>query len=165
MAGSTSVQIGWDGFRYNPPDERFKIGLALSGGGARGLSQIGILIAFEESGLQVGAIAGTSIGGIIGGLYASGYSADSIEQIVKSINFSGLFSNRPRRSSMFLTQRPEKERYLLSIRFNGFKPHFPQALTAGQKLSDLISSLTLRANYISGGDFKKLKYNLNSYKG
>ena len=158
MAGSTSVQIGWDGFRYNPPDERFKIGLALSGGGARGLSQIGILIAFEESGLQVGAIAGTSIGGIIGGLYASGYSADSIEQIVKSINFSGLFSNRPRRSSMFLTQRPEKERYLLSIRFNGFKPHFPQALTAGQKLSDLISSLTLRANYISGGDFKKLKY-------
>lgn len=158
MAGSTSIQIGWDGSQYNPPDERFKIGLALSGGGARGLSQIGILKAFEEAGFQVGAIAGTSIGGIIGGLYSSGYSADSIKQIVKSIDFSKLFSNRPQRSSMFLTQRQEKERYFLSIRFDGFKPYFPQAFTAGQKLSDLLSLLTLRANYISGGDFKKLKY-------
>ncbi len=158
MAGSTSVQIGWDGSQYNPPDQRIKIGLALSGGGARGLSQIGILKAFEEGGLQIGAIAGTSIGGIIGGLYASGYSADSIEQIVKSINFSGLFSNRPRRNSMFLTQRTEKERYLISIRFDRFKPYFPQAFTAGQKLTDLLSILTLRPNYISGGDFKKLKY-------
>ncbi len=158
MAGSTSVQIGWDGSQYNPPDERIKIGLALSGGGARGLSQIGILKAFEEGYLQIGAIAGTSIGGIIGGLYSSGYSADSIEQIVKSINFSELFSNRPQRNSMFLTQRSEKERYLLSIRFDRFKPYFPQAFTAGQKLTDLLSMLTLRPNYISGGDFKKLKY-------
>lgn len=156
LAGSTTVKIGWNDSRYYPPDERPKIGLALSGGGARGLSQIGILKAFEESGIQIGAIAGTSIGGIIGGLHASGYSADSIEQIVKSIDFSELFSNRPRRNSMFLTQRMEKERYLLSIRFDRFKPYFPQALTAGQKLSDLLSALTLRANYISGGDFRKL---------
>ncbi|MCP4634018.1 MAG: hypothetical protein GY855_13920, partial [candidate division Zixibacteria bacterium] len=153
MAGSTSIQIGWDGSRYNPPDDRPKIGLALSGGGARGLSQIGLLRAFEEANIQIGAIAGTSIGGIIGGLYTSGYSADSIEQIVKSINFPELFSNRPHRNSMFLTQRQEKERYLLSIRFDGFKPYFPHALTAGQELSDLLSSLTLRPNYISGGDF------------
>jgi len=158
LASPISIQIGWDGTRFNPPDERVKIGLALSGGGARGLSQIGILKAFEETGFQIGAIAGTSIGGIIGGLYASGYSADSIEQIINSIDFAELFSNRPQRNSMFLTQRQEKERYLLSIRFDGFKPYFPQALTAGQMLSDLLSSLTLRANYISGGDFKKLKY-------
>ena len=78
------------------------ITLALSGGGARGLSAIGILKAFEEKGLRVRAISGTSIGGIVGGLYACGYSPDSLIAIIDRIAFSDLFSNRPARSSMFL---------------------------------------------------------------
>ncbi len=148
--------IGWDGSRYYAPKKTGTIGLALSGGGARGLSQIGILKAFEETGVKVDAIAGTSIGGIIGGLYASGYDADELDSIVSKIDFTDLFSNRPERRSMFLTQRQEKERYIVSVGFNGITPSIPQALTAGQKLSDLLLRLTIKPNYLSGGQFDRL---------
>ncbi|UCD94905.1 MAG: BamA/TamA family outer membrane protein [Candidatus Zixiibacteriota bacterium] len=156
-ADETGLFIGWDGTRYHAADSGEKIGLALSGGGARGLAQVGILKAFEESGIKIGAVAGTSIGGIVGGLYAAGYDAEELESIVKSINFGELFRNRPERTSMLPTQRPEKERFLVSIRFDGFKPYIPQALTTGQKLTDLLTRLTLKANYVSGGNFDRLK--------
>jgi NTE family protein len=157
QADEQSIFIGWNGTEFIYPENSPQIGLALSGGGARGLAQIGVLKAFEESNLAIGSIAGTSIGGIIGGLYASGFSADSIETIVKGINFPSLFSNRPSRTSMFLTQRPEKERFLISIRFDGFKPYIPSGLTAGQELTDLLTKLTLKANYLSGGNFSHLQ--------
>lgn len=156
-ADTTRILIGWDGSHYNSIDEGYRIGLALSGGGARGLAQVGILKAIEESGLKIDALAGTSIGGIIGGLYAAGYSADELEDIIRNLDFRSLFSNRPSRTSMLLTQRQEMERFLLSVRFDGFKPYIPQALTAGQRLSDLLTRLTLKANYVSGGDFDRLK--------
>ena len=153
---SEEVFVGWDGSRFHSPEQKYRIGLALSGGGARGLSQIGVLRAFEEAGITITAISGTSMGGIVGGLHAAGFSADSLEKIIEEIDFSKLFSNRPGRNSMFLTQRPEKERYLISVRFDGFKPYIPHALTAGQQLTDLLTDLTVRANYISGGNFKNL---------
>jgi NTE family protein len=156
-ANEARLFIGWDGTSYHPADSGEKIGLALSGGGARGLAQVGILKAFEECGIKIGALAGTSIGGIVGGLYAAGYTAEELESIVKTINFSELFSNRPERTTMLPTQRPEKERFLLSVRFDGYKPYIPHALTAGQKLTDLLTRLTLKANYVSGGDFDRLK--------
>jgi len=156
-ADTGQIFIGWDGSRFYPSGSSPKIGLAFSGGGARGLAQIGVLRALEESDLKISAIAGTSIGGVIGGLYASGFSAEELERIIGDTDFNSLFSNRPLRTTMLLTQRPEKERFLLSVRFNGFIPYIPQALTAGQKLSDLLTRLTLRANYVSGGDFSKLK--------
>lgn len=155
-ADTTQIFIGWDGKSYFPVDQGPRIGLALSGGGARGLAQVGVLKAFEETGIKIGAIAGTSIGGIIGGLYASGYSAAELDSIIRRINFNELFSNRPKRTTTLLTQREEMERYLISIRFDGTKPFIPQALTSGQKLLDLLSRLTLRANYVSGGDFSRL---------
>lgn len=157
QADTTRIFVGWDGEKFHPPDAGHKIGLALSGGGARGLAQIGVLEALEEANIAIGAISGASMGGIVGGLYASGYSADSLEKIIRGVDFPSLFSDRPIRTNLFLTQRSEKERYLASIRFDGFKPFIPQALTAGQKLSDLISGLTLKANYISGGSFSALK--------
>ncbi len=133
-----------------------KFGLALSGGGARGLSQIGILKAFDEAGLEISYIAGTSMGSIIGGLYSSGYRASELEDIVSDIDFGNLFSNSRRRQSMFITQREERDRYLFSIRFNGFKPYLPQGLAAGQQLTTLLTELTIRANYVSGGQFDRL---------
>jgi len=157
LADKTSIRLGWNGNQYYTPKDGGQIGLALSGGGARGLAQIGVLKAFEEADLNIGGIAGTSIGGIIGGLYAAGYTASELDSIISDIDFNKLFSNKPARTSMFLTQREEMERYILSIRFDGFKPYIPQALTTGQQLSGLLSSLTLKANYISGGDFNKLR--------
>lgn len=156
-ADSTIIYIGWDGYRLQTPVSDRHIGMALSGGGARGIAQVGVIKALEESGLKISAIAGTSIGGIVGGLYASGYDADSLKEIILSINFPSLFRDRPSRTSLLTTQRSEKERYLLSIRFDGIMPHIPQALTAGQRLTDLISSLTLQSNYISGTDFSRMR--------
>jgi len=156
FGGDDKIFAGWDGTRFRSPEQTYRVGLALSGGGARGISQIGVLKAFEDAGISVESIAGTSIGGIVGGLYAAGYSADTLEKIIEGIRFAELFTNRPGRTSMFLTQRPEKDRYLISIRFDGLKPYIPRALTAGQKLTDLMTGLTVRANYISGGDFSHL---------
>lgn len=131
--------------------------LALSGGGARGLAQIGVLKALEDMGVRVDAIAGTSIGGVVGGLYACGYSPVELKGIVSSIDWEELFRDRPRRSSLFSTQKEGNESHLLSIRFEGFKPAIPLAVLSGQKLSNLFSDLTAAANLKAGFDFDRLK--------
>ncbi len=133
-----------------------RIGLALSGGGARGIAQIGVLKAFDEAGIGISCIAGTSMGSVIGGLYASGYSADEITDIMRDVDFSALFSNAPQRRSMLFTQREEHARYLLSVRFDGMKPYIPRALTAGQRLTSLLTDLTIQADYRYGRDFDNL---------
>jgi NTE family protein len=130
--------------------------MALSGGGARGLTTIGILRAFEEKSISVCAITGTSIGGIVGGLYASGYSPDRLQSIVHGIDFSEMFSNAPSRRAMFFTQRQERDRHLLSLRFRGLVPVIPKGLTAGQKFTHVLTDLTTGPVYLSAGDFGKL---------
>lgn len=143
-------------FRSPAPFSPVKIGLALSGGGARGMAHIGLLKAFEEAGVEISCIAGTSMGSIIGGLYASGYSAADLEALVGRINFDTLFSNTPSRQALLPTQRSERERHLLSLRFDGFRPTWPQGLSAGQRLTSLLTDLTITANYRCGGDFGRL---------
>ncbi|MCW8994334.1 MAG: patatin-like phospholipase family protein, partial [Psychromonas sp.] len=80
------------------------IGLSLSGGGARGLAQIGIIKALEEAGIKVSAIAGTSIGSIIGGAYASGYSVKEMDSIVINTDWNRLLSinNTSERRELFV---------------------------------------------------------------
>lgn len=136
---------------------RPSVALALSGGGARGLAQIGVLKAIEKSGLQIDLVTGTSMGGVVGGLWAAGFSADSIEKQASSIQWSGFFSDKPQRSSLFLTQRDEGEKQLITLRFNGFRPTIPTALTAGQKLTSLLNKFAIEANYRSRHDFGQLK--------
>ena len=129
--------------------KRPKIGLALSGGGARGFTQIGILKVFEREKIPIDYIAGTSMGGIIGGLYATGYSAGELERIVTKIDWNDLLSDTPSRLSLFLSQREESEGYLFQFRLDGLKPHIPTALTSGQKLSNLFTNLIMRASFSS----------------
>src|SRR6187200_1913670 len=74
------------------PFPRPKIGVTLSGGGAKGLAHIGILQAIDSAGLKVDYITGTSMGSAVGGLYAAGYSGDSIESIARKLDWSFLFS-------------------------------------------------------------------------
>src|SRR5210317_1772441 len=74
--------------------ERPKIGLVLSGGGAKGLAHIGILRAMEQAGLTPDYITGTSMGSIVGGLYSIGYTADELKTIVENANWSELLSNK-----------------------------------------------------------------------
>lgn len=130
--------------------------LALSGGGARGFATIGILRAFEENDISVAAIAGTSIGGIIGGLYSAGYTPSQLATITSHLDFTHLFSNAPARTTMFQTKRRERGRDLLTIRFDGIVPIIPKALTTGQKLTEILTNLTTSATYQSAGDFSQL---------
>ena len=137
--------------------KRRRVGLALSGGGARGIAQIGVLKVFEREGIPIDCIVGSSIGSIVGGLYAAGYSADQILQIAQGINWDEILIDRPRRIDLFLAQKEERDRYLFQIRFHGFKPHIPSALTPGQKLSSILTDLTMRASHWTSSDFDSLK--------
>lgn len=157
QAESERIVVG--GLEGVDPDDtltHYPVGLALSGGGARGLASIGIIKAFEEKNIRITAIAGTSMGGIVGGLYASGYSPDELSNIVSEIDFNEFFVDAPQRQTMFLTRRQEFEKHLLSLRFDRFKPVIPQGWTGGQKISSVLNRLTTKANYRCGGDFSKL---------
>ena len=147
---------GLDGIDPDKEETYHSVLLALSGGGARGLAVIGIIKAFEEKGIKIEAVAGTSMGGIIGGLYAAGYTPDELDSISAELNFDNLFSNSPPRRSMFATQRFDRDRHLISVRFEGVKPVIPKALTAGQELTSLLTELTTKANYTCRSDFRKL---------
>lgn len=155
-AAQTVVVGGLDGIDPWNESKNYPIGLALSGGGARGLSAVGLLRAFEEQHIEVVALAGTSIGSVIGGLYACGYTPDELEQFVEEIEISTLISNRPKRSSMFLTSRQEREKYLLSVRFDGWRLQIPSAISGGQAITSLLTRLTTAAIYRAGQDFTRL---------
>ena len=76
------------GLTYQVPEFNPRIAVALSGGGARGISQIGVLEALEENKIPVDIIVGTSMGSVIGGLYSAGYSLSQIDSIAKNTNWS-----------------------------------------------------------------------------
>src|SRR5579871_3539867 len=91
--------------------KRPKIGLALSGGGAKGLAHIGILKALDSAGLKVDYITGTSMGGIIGAMYAVGYSADSIEKLARKIDWDLLLSNQLSLRNVTMEEKSEYDKY------------------------------------------------------
>lgn len=158
LAADRTIKVGGlDGIDPYSDQEPYRIALAISGGGARGLATIGILQAFEEKGLKVTAIAGTSMGGVIGGLYACGYSPKELRDTLSHLDFAALLSNSPPRSTMFFTRRQEQGRHLFTIKFDGLRPVIPRALTGAQELTSLLTRLTNKPDYLAGGDFTKLR--------
>jgi NTE family protein len=133
-----------------------KIGLVLSGGGARGLAQIGVLKVFEREGIEVDLICGTSMGGMLGGLYASGISVDSLEKMSLNLDWTEFFSNRPSRSTQFITQKELGENSLLTLRFRGSKIYIPSGVTTGQKLNAFLTFITSRSDYVFYNSFDNL---------
>ena len=95
--------------------KRPKIGLTLSGGGAKGLAHIGILKAIDSAGLKIDYITGTSMGSIIGALYAVGYSADSIEKLAKDIDWDLLLSNQLSLRSITMEEKSEYYKYDIEL--------------------------------------------------
>ncbi|MBD3257249.1 hypothetical protein GF377_02360, partial [candidate division GN15 bacterium] len=158
LSGTTDTTLigGMDGIDPHAQNGRVRVALALSGGGARGMATVGVIRAFEERGFDIQAIAGTSMGAIVGGLYACGYSPDELEDLAAEIDFNRLLTNRPPRRSTFLSRRTDRDRHLLTIRFDGLTPHIPRGLSAGQELMSFLTQLTNRAIYLAGGDFQRL---------
>lgn len=120
------------------------------------MAHIGVLKALEKAGIQVQAIAGTSIGAVIGGLYAAGYSAEEIEKIARDINWEEIFENAPRRSSLFTGQKAQQDRHVLQIRLEGLRPDLPSGWSGGQRLFQRLWRLTVRPNFLANDDFDRL---------
>jgi NTE family protein len=119
-----------------------KIGFALSGGGAKGLAHIGVLKVFEEAGIYPDVITGTSMGSVVGGLYAIGYSATELDSIATSLNWADYFTDTYDRSFRTIEDKDEVERYVFSFPVKGKKVQLPRGFVDGQKLSILLSNLT-----------------------
>lgn len=134
--------------------KRPKIGVVLSGGGAKGLAHIGVLKVLDEAGVKVDFIGGTSMGAIIGGLYASGYTAKQLDSIFSVVDADALLQDYiPRTSKSFFEKRND-EVYALTLPFNKFKLGVPTALSKGMYNYNLLSRLTNHVRYIR--DFSKL---------
>nr|WP_317128565.1 patatin-like phospholipase family protein [Gelidibacter sediminis] len=131
-----------------------KIGLVLSGGGAKGFAHIGVLKVIDSLNIKVDYIAGTSMGAIIGSLYASGYSGKQLDSIFKSVNFDDVISDYLPRSAKTFYERDNSERYAVTLPFTNFKLNLPSALSRGQNVFNLLSKLTLHVTDIP--DFEKL---------
>lgn len=139
-----------------PIADRPRVALVLSGGGARGFAQLGVLKAWEESGLPLDFIVGTSIGGTLGGLYATGFSADSLHSLSRNTRWTQFFSNTPSRRTLFLSGRKEREGAIIELQFSGLTPQLPRALSSGHKLSLFLANLTRSADFLIDGDFDRL---------
>jgi NTE family protein len=126
-----------------------KIGLVLSGGAARGLAHIGVLKALEEQGIHVDAIAGTSMGAVIGGLYAAGYKVDEIERIAKEMDWQQVLSDQPPRQDVPFRRKQDDRDFLikqqLSFRDDGTLG-LPIGVIQGQNLSMLLESLLVHTS-------------------
>lgn len=134
--------------------KRPKVGLVLSGGGAKGLAHIGIIRALEEAGLTPDYVTGTSMGGIVGGLYAIGYTADEIEEIALSIDWESILSNKIPLNEVAYEEKEYYGRYMVELPIYGTKVGLPRGLIDGQKLSELLSRLTRSVHDIE--DFNEL---------
>ena len=97
------------------PRVRPKIGLVLSGGGAKGLAHIGLLKAIDSAGLKIDYITGTSMGSVFGSMYAIGYSGDSIEKIARNINWDVLLSNQSSLNTMVMDEKEEYGKYAIEM--------------------------------------------------
>ncbi|MDD5151008.1 MAG: patatin-like phospholipase family protein [Flavobacterium sp.] len=135
--------------------KRPKIGLVLSGGGAKGFAHIGVLKVLEQAGIKIDYIGGTSMGSVIGGLYAMGYSATQIDSVFRKTNFDELLQDFTPRSSKNFYEKRNDELYAVVLPFNNFKVGIPEALSKGIYNYNLLTSLTRNVRHIR--DFNQLK--------
>jgi len=134
--------------------ERPRVALVLSGGGARGFAHVGVLKALEAAQVPVDMIVGTSMGAIIGGLYASGMKADDLEREILAVDWGGLFNSREPRQ--LLSQRRKEEDFELSpvlqlgFRDGGFR--LPTGAVSSRSLEVLLRRYTLSTRHLESFD-------------
>ncbi len=142
-------------FSLHSQEQRKKVGVVLSGGGAKGMAHIKALKVIEEAGIPIDYIAGTSMGAIVGGLYAIGYTPEQLDSMVRKQDWTFLLSDRIKRSAMSLTDRERSEKYTVSIPFTKTpKDAATGGIMKGQNLANLFSDLTV--GYHDSIDFNKL---------
>jgi NTE family protein len=149
-------------FSYNIPlsasnsKNRPKIGLVLSGGGARGGAHIGVIKALEELNVPIDYITGTSIGALIGGMYASGISIDKIEKMVNNIDWGSIFDDTPSFDKLKIRKKSDIKKYIhpFNMGIKNFKIKLPKGIVTGQKINFAIQKMVLNGK--QSKDFTKL---------
>jgi len=146
------------GLEEKIPKARPVVSLALSGGGARGLAQIGTLKAFVENKIYPEVIVGTSMGSIVGGLYSAGFSPEILDSIVTFTDWGFLLAldRETNRRDLFVDQKVSEDRAIFALRLNGLNPIFPTAINNGLKLSNYLNLLTLQAPIHIKNNFDEL---------
>tara|TARA_B110001469_G_scaffold60338_1_gene57893 strand:+ start:1816 stop:4014 length:2199 start_codon:yes stop_codon:yes gene_type:complete len=132
-----------------------KVGLVLSGGGAKGFAHIGVLKEIDKAGLQIDYIGGTSMGAIIGGLYAVGYSGEQIEEIILETDFIALIRDKLPRSTTSFFEKEYGENAIVSLPVVKGKIGLPKGVSKGQNMLSLLIELLSETENIS--DFSKLQ--------
>ncbi|MCD8030558.1 MAG: patatin-like phospholipase family protein [Bacteroides sp.] len=135
--------------------ERKKVAVVLSGGGAKGAAHIGALKVIEEAGIPVDYVVGTSMGAIIGGLYAIGYTPHQMDSLVKAQDWPFVLSDKIRRQDESIPEREDSEKYLYTLSFRkSLKEAGDGGIIRGQNIDNLLSTLTI--GYHDSIDFNRL---------
>lgn len=134
--------------------QRKRVGVVLSGGGAKGVAHIGVLKVLEEAGIPVDYVVGTSMGAIVGGLYAIGYDARSLDSLVRNQDWTYLLSDEIYRRDLSFQEREAEERYILTLPFDRLKARRPIGFVSGQNVYTLFTDLTV--GYHGQLDFSRL---------
>lgn len=135
--------------------QRKKVGLVLSGGGAKGMAHIGAIKIIEEAGIPIDYVVGTSMGSIIGGLYSIGYTPEQMDSMVRKQDWTFLLSDQILRKDMNMQERDADEKYVISVPFSKTSiQDLAGGLIKGQNISNLFSELTM--GYHDSLNFNKL---------
>ncbi len=128
--------------------KRSRIGLVLSGGAAKGIAHIGVLKVIEEAGIPIDYIAGTSMGAIIGGLYAIGYDAGALESITVGQNWNKLLSDNISRTDLSIEEKCEEDIFFVSFPFSRSGVVVPSGIISGQNIENLLNKLCFQVYQI-----------------
>ncbi|WP_194767293.1 patatin-like phospholipase family protein [Tamlana sp. I1] len=140
--------------QQNSYDNKPKVGLVLSGGGAKGLAHIGVLKVIDSLGIKIDYVAGTSMGAVIGGLYAAGYSGKQLDSLFHVVNFDKIINDDLPRASKTFYERDNTEKYAVKLPFDKFSIKLPSAISKGHNTYNLFSNLLIGVSNID--DFSKL---------
>ncbi|MGD8867446.1 MAG: patatin-like phospholipase family protein, partial [Gemmatimonadales bacterium] len=137
-----------------PHAGRPKVGLVLSGGSARGLAHIGVISVLTEAGVEFDIVTGTSMGSVVGGLYAMGYSPELLLRVASSANWDRLFDDNAERRNLSLERKSEVDHLMFTLPIRHGRPTLPGGFIVGQRLGQFLALLTWRAHPVR--DFRDL---------
>ena len=145
---TSTIEAQSDSLKTRP-----KIGLVLSGGGAKGVAHIGVLKLIEKHEIPIDYITGTSMGSIIGALYAIGYSANEIEKIARSMDWDEIFDGSTKRRLISIEEKDQEGKYVIEVPVKKGIPIIPTGLISGQKLEMELTKITWSVHGVN--DFSK----------
>jgi len=121
---------------------RKKVGLVLSGGGAKGIAHVGVLKVLEEAGIPIDYIAGTSMGAIVGGLYSIGYSPEVLDSMFRRQDWTSILTNQISRDKLLFTEKEINDKAVLTLPFNKKRVELPTGVLSGEAIFNMLTFYT-----------------------